>query len=164
MSQSHLISCPTCERHVRAHEPVCPFCAGALSESVRAAVPARRPTGRLTRAAMYAVGATSLTLAAACSSTSSPGNPDGSSADTGTDTSTNDATTDSMQSNDGLGSQEAVAAYGCAPGTCEPVEAGADGAGSDGGGADASEDANGLDGGGPDGVIAAYGAAPDSSK
>jgi hypothetical protein len=53
---SHLIACPACARHVRAHEPVCPFCAGALPvERPEPLAPA--PGARLSRAAIFAFGA-----------------------------------------------------------------------------------------------------------
>jgi hypothetical protein len=81
MMQNHLAPCPSCTRHVRASEPVCPFCQGQLSDEFRTAVPPRRPAGRLTRAALYAFGATSLSLVAACGSSNStnpPGPTDGS--------------------------------------------------------------------------------------
>jgi hypothetical protein len=106
MSQAHLIPCPDCARHVRAFESLCPFCASAIPETLRAGVPARRPTGRLTRAALYTFGATSLTLAAACSSTSEPSG-------------TSDAASDVSQA-DGTGSPDAIAHYGCPPADCNP--------------------------------------------
>jgi hypothetical protein len=107
MSQAHLIPCPGCARHVRAFESSCPFCASALPESLRASLPARRPTGRLTRAALYTFGATSLTLAAACSSTSS-------------DTGTQDGASDVNHAD------SPIAHYGCPPVDCHP-EASTDG-------------------------------------
>lgn len=112
MSQSHLVPCPSCARHVRAFESSCPFCRGALSETLRAIVPARRPTGRLTRAALYTFGATSLTLAAACSSSSTQNGSTDGSAD--------------VTSSDSMGQPEAVPHYGCPPGDCNPVDAAPD--------------------------------------
>jgi len=153
MSQAHLIPCPGCARHVRAFESACPFCAASLPESLRASVPARRPTGRLTRAALYTFGATSLTLAAACSSTSS-------------DTGTQDGATDVTHA-DSPGMPDVIAHYGCPPADCP--EASSDGpenfdvVAAYGGPGDAFPP---MDAGSPDadsGVTAAYGApTPDA--
>ena len=67
MTQSHLSACPGCSRHVRVSESACPFCGATLSAAFRAAAaPAATPVG-LGRAAVYALGATSLAVAAACS-------------------------------------------------------------------------------------------------
>ena len=52
---NHLVPCPECQRHVRARETSCPFCAAALDPS-NAAVPAL-PTQRLGRAALFGLGA-----------------------------------------------------------------------------------------------------------
>lgn len=72
MSQSHLSACPGCSRHVRVSESACPFCGATLSGAFRAAAaPAATPVG-LGRAALYALGATSLAVAAACSSNVQP--------------------------------------------------------------------------------------------
>ena len=53
---NHLVPCTACQRHVRASETVCPFCATAL-DPAHAAAPAL-PTQRLGRAALFAFGAT----------------------------------------------------------------------------------------------------------
>jgi hypothetical protein len=74
---SELSPCPSCHRHVRVEETVCPFCEAALPERARVGVrttPA--PRGRLSRTALFAAGAT-LMGAAACSSTSNNPNTDG---------------------------------------------------------------------------------------
>jgi hypothetical protein len=105
MRTSHLIPCPGCARHVRASELACPFCTGALPESLRATLPARRPpVGRLTRAALYTFSATSLTLAAACGSTTETGSADGS-------------TVDAPGNRDSESVPEGAALYGLAPDT-----------------------------------------------
>jgi len=66
---SALNPCPSCNRHVRADETACPFCAAALPS--RASLPERvLPRGRLSRAALIAAGATLAGLSACSSSTS----------------------------------------------------------------------------------------------
>jgi hypothetical protein len=69
MTRAHLVACSACARHVRATEATCPFCKAALAV---AASPRKAPTERLSRAALYALGVGSLTVAAACSSSSTP--------------------------------------------------------------------------------------------
>jgi hypothetical protein len=63
---SQLAPCPACKRHIVTTETACPFCAATLSDSFRGQPPARRPPGRLSRAAMLAAGA-ALLGAEACS-------------------------------------------------------------------------------------------------
>jgi hypothetical protein len=72
MTQPHLIACPSCARHVRASEPSCPFCKASVVEAARAFVPRKRPTERLGRAALYALGLSGATAAVACSSSVQP--------------------------------------------------------------------------------------------
>jgi hypothetical protein len=48
-----LAPCPSCSRHVRIAEPVCPFCASSLA----LVEPARVRVERLGRAALFTVGA-----------------------------------------------------------------------------------------------------------
>jgi hypothetical protein len=63
---SSLSPCSYCHRHIEAGAADCPFC-GARSE--RAAAVARPAgSGRLSRAAVFAAGATLVGMAAACSS------------------------------------------------------------------------------------------------
>jgi hypothetical protein len=83
MNKARLLACPSCARHVRVTESACPFCAASLPEAFAAAPAPRAPTKRLSRAALYAFGATSITVAAACSSGSGTpaGDTDGSTAD-----------------------------------------------------------------------------------
>jgi hypothetical protein len=71
MSLAHLVTCPSCSRHVRASEGTCPFCSTAVPDAVRAILPRRPPTERMSRAALYAFGVGSVAVAAACGSTSS---------------------------------------------------------------------------------------------
>ena len=71
---SHLVPCPACHRHVRAHESTCPFCAAALPAAP--AAPAL-PTGRMSRAAVFVAGAAvagaAATGAAACGGSQAKG-------------------------------------------------------------------------------------------
>jgi hypothetical protein len=62
---NRLLPCPGCARHVRAGEIRCPFCDGPLTSV--APVRRTRPAGRLSRAALFAAGAT-LMSAAGCGS------------------------------------------------------------------------------------------------
>lgn len=70
---SPLLPCPGCARHVRALEPICPFCSERLPASVRGPVP-RWPLARLGRAATFAFGvatASTVTLSG-CGDDSGP--------------------------------------------------------------------------------------------
>ncbi|MFO0756873.1 MAG: hypothetical protein U0359_10295 [Byssovorax sp.] len=51
-----LIPCPSCQRHVRAGEIACPFCASPLADG--APRPAVDPVPRMSRAAAFVFGAT----------------------------------------------------------------------------------------------------------
>lgn len=53
----HLLPCPGCDRHVRASDPLCPFCGEALPMSLRQGRAPALPTRRLGRAATFAFGA-----------------------------------------------------------------------------------------------------------
>src|ERR1700733_11424777 len=72
MSRSHLAACPCCARHVRVSESACPFCRSALRDAFPATPTRepREPRARLTRAALFALGA-GVVLTPACSSKSS---------------------------------------------------------------------------------------------
>ena len=61
---TRLLPCPSCARHVRAFEAACPFCASALPAFAPA--PPRRAGGnkRLSRAALFALGASAAAIAA----------------------------------------------------------------------------------------------------
>jgi hypothetical protein len=65
---TELAPCPSCRRHVRLSETLCPFCSAGLPTRERA-TSAATPRARLSRAALFAAGAT-LMGAAACSSSS----------------------------------------------------------------------------------------------
>jgi hypothetical protein len=52
---------------VRASEEACPFCAATLPVELRSAPSRQAPKKRLSRAALYAFGATSIGLVTACS-------------------------------------------------------------------------------------------------
>lgn len=69
---SHLVPCPSCERHVRAHEVSCPFCARELDFSD--SQPPTLPGTRLSRAAIFAFSAT---LAAGVATTACSSDDDG---------------------------------------------------------------------------------------
>jgi hypothetical protein len=73
--QSPLLACPSCSRHVRASEASCPFCGASVVVAARGFVPRQEPKERLGRAALYAFGVGSLTVATACSSSSSVPTP-----------------------------------------------------------------------------------------
>jgi hypothetical protein len=76
MSQSHLVACPSCARHVRVSESACPFCRAGLTAEFRSTPARQAPRARLTRAALFVLG-TGVALTPACSSSSS-GSPGGS--------------------------------------------------------------------------------------
>jgi hypothetical protein len=70
---AQLRQCPCCSRHVRVSEPACPFCAGELDDGFRSTPsPRARAAGRLSRAALFALGASGLATAG-CGSGSSTG-------------------------------------------------------------------------------------------
>jgi hypothetical protein len=54
---NHLLPCPGCARHVRAIDPMCPFCGAALPTSLRQQMVPRVPLKRLGRSATLAFGA-----------------------------------------------------------------------------------------------------------
>jgi|HubBroStandDraft_2_1064218.scaffolds.fasta_scaffold56157_3 hypothetical protein len=63
--------CPGCSRHVRASESACPFCRHELDIAFRSAPSSPTPAvGRLSRAALFAIGAGGLTAGSACGSLS----------------------------------------------------------------------------------------------
>src|SRR5580658_775358 len=70
--------CPGCSRHVRVSESACPFCAGKLDDAFRS-IPSPRAlaVGRLSRAALFALGASSLATPACGSGTGSGGGGSG---------------------------------------------------------------------------------------
>ncbi len=67
---SELNPCPSCNRHVRVADVVCPFC-WAPQPSRAPRIEAARPRPRLNRAAVFAAGA-ALAGMSACSSTANP--------------------------------------------------------------------------------------------
>jgi hypothetical protein len=74
-----LVACPSCNRHLRTTESVCPFCAADVREAMSTAAPRPIPTERLSRSAMFAFAAANLGVAA-CGGTvevPGPGTPDG---------------------------------------------------------------------------------------
>jgi hypothetical protein len=78
MSKAHLAGCPACARHVRVDEASCPFCGTSLPEAFHVRPVPRAPPGRLSRAALYALGAAGTVSASiACGSTPTPSPPYG---------------------------------------------------------------------------------------
>ena len=69
---SRLLPCPSCARHVRAFEAACPFCAATLPAFPAAAPVARTAGKRLSRAALFALGASAAAIAACSSGSSVP--------------------------------------------------------------------------------------------
>jgi hypothetical protein len=154
MNSSRLLACPSCKRHVRASEDTCPFCAAAVPQELRAVPAPRPPTVRLSRAALYVFGATSIGVAVACSgSVSGVGLDDG-----GADASQGPAPTPAygspgppLEASPGDAAPDHVIApmYGL-PADAQPF--------------DAPDDAISTDGGGPepDAIGPVYGAPPDA--
>jgi hypothetical protein len=70
-----LRSCPACSRHVRLSELACPFCGLGLDEAFRVAPTQRAPSGRLSRAALVAFGASGLVASSACGTTAASNPP-----------------------------------------------------------------------------------------
>lgn len=80
--------CPSCDRHVRAVETACPFCAAAIAIDEPAP---RVVSERLGRAALFAFGAAMATSVAACSSATTQQQPDsGAASDAATAVDAND--------------------------------------------------------------------------
>jgi hypothetical protein len=64
--------CPCCSRHVRVSEPACPFCSRKLDDAFRWVAIPRAPTARLSRAALFALGAGGLVFPACSSASNAP--------------------------------------------------------------------------------------------
>jgi hypothetical protein len=149
MNKIRLFACPACSRHVRASERDCPFCAAAIPRSWGDAPAPRPPRARLSRAALYAFGATSVGLAAACGGVS--GGP-GDAGDEGVSEAESEI--------------RAQPAYGCFPPECGGVPDAARDQGSppgEAGGPEASDDGGTDNDGQSDEDVrgtAAYGAFP----
>ena len=73
MTDARLLPCPACARHVRVSESTCPFCTAGLPSSLRSQPLPRSPGTRLSRAALYAFGASAGVLAACGGTTSTLG-------------------------------------------------------------------------------------------
>ncbi len=87
-----LAPCPSCARHVRRTEAVCPFCGASVSLDAPP-VAARSPVERLGRAALFTFGAALATTACGGGPSAAYGGPpidaavsDSGAADTGVDT------------------------------------------------------------------------------
>jgi hypothetical protein len=63
MTKAHLRACAVCARHVRVTEAACPFCGKELSDDFRAGPPPSPPRARLSRAALFSLGAGGAVLA-----------------------------------------------------------------------------------------------------
>jgi hypothetical protein len=63
---NRLHPCAVCARHVRARESVCPFCGASIDPSLAARSAPLPPAARLSRAALFALGAGTLSLTNAC--------------------------------------------------------------------------------------------------
>jgi|SRR5580692_5205875 hypothetical protein len=64
--------CPSCARHARVSETACPFCGARLGEAFCTFAPPRAPAARLSRAALFAIGAAGFVGgAASCGSSAS---------------------------------------------------------------------------------------------
>jgi len=61
---SHLAPCPSCQRHVRASDAACPFCGAATVVPGGGASALSGLRGRLSRAALFAAGATLIGMSA----------------------------------------------------------------------------------------------------
>ena len=66
MTKAHLSACPACARHVRVSESACPFGHASLSDDFRARPAPRAPRSGLSRAALYALGASAVALSPGC--------------------------------------------------------------------------------------------------
>lgn len=108
---ARLLPCTSCARHVRASETSCPFCAASLVAQATAAT-SSPPGRRLSRAALFALGASAAAVAACSGSvTALYGAPP-------SDGGALDGSRDASGDDDG----QAIPAYGIAP-----MDAGNDG-------------------------------------
>ncbi|MGO9836211.1 MAG: hypothetical protein ACLP1X_18580 [Polyangiaceae bacterium] len=62
MKKTHLAGCPACARHLRVTEAACPFCGLALPSSFRELKAPPPPATRLSRAALYALRVSALSV------------------------------------------------------------------------------------------------------
>jgi hypothetical protein len=134
MNKTRLLACPACSRHLRASEANCPFCGAEVPTEFKDAPAPRGPGRRLSRAALYAFGATSLGLATACSgSVTGIGDADGSadgSADVAADVLRGGPAYGGFPGDTGVGPEGGVGPVYGAPADAEPLP---DGFPSDGG-------------------------------
>jgi hypothetical protein len=56
MTQSRLVPCSSCQRHVRVSEAACPFCGASIADAAQSPPAVRMPATRLARAAIFALG------------------------------------------------------------------------------------------------------------
>jgi hypothetical protein len=118
-----LAPCPTCSRHVKTSERICPFCKDALPDAIAdAALPGA--SGRLSRAAAFAFTA-SLTVVAAVAGAGAEGCTSSTPAGTG-DASAKEGGGSSDGAPNDDGSQQAL--YGAIPVDAGPDDSGGGGA------------------------------------
>lgn len=82
------LPCPSCQRHVRPTESVCPFCANALERAPEPTLPVSPlavpgPAARLGRIAVLAAGAALMSGVASCDDNAVPTTGTGGAAATG---------------------------------------------------------------------------------
>lgn len=83
-----LAPCPSCTRHVRVSETLCPFCATALPTDIAVRGARPRVAARLARAGIFAVGTAVAAATSAACSTVAPATDAGGDMAAATDTGT----------------------------------------------------------------------------
>jgi hypothetical protein len=150
MKKARLLACPACARHVRVSETGCPFCGSALPDEFGGAAAPRKPTARLSRAALYAFGATSLTLASVACGSSGNGTSDGGD--------------EQISAMDGpQGQDSASSGSSSESGSGSASESGSGGVSESGSGGSAESGSGSATEGGDFDVVAAYGGPGDAS-
>lgn len=89
---NRLQPCPSCDRHVRSTDAACPFCAAPIAPEA----PRPIPTGRLTRAAIFASALATGGAAACGSGQSKAADPQPATADAGIANTADDNTPDTQ--------------------------------------------------------------------
>jgi hypothetical protein len=139
-----LCPCPSCARHIRMVETACPFCRAALPDSFRFGPLPERQSRLLSRAALFALGASLIGAAACDGDAKTPG----------------DASTVDSKGSGGSGGAGSGGSGGSTDASADKGSGGSDGSGSDseGGAADVASDSAdaAVDRGGP---VLIYGAA-----
>jgi hypothetical protein len=73
MSDTRLVPCRACARHVRLRDAACPFCGASNADAATRASSMRVLSKRLPRVALFAVGAGTIALASCGDSSSGSG-------------------------------------------------------------------------------------------